>query len=150
MIVFGTRQLTEKEICDYLLFNNNVFFPPLSDRVDIKKYSLKLHELAIHFCASNEKQLVGFIACYFNSPVKEYGFISSVSVIREFKNMQIATNLLIQVVDYGKKYEFKSLRLQVNRNNLPAKRLYEKFGFKEKSNKDDLIETVLDLRNSQI
>ena len=65
--------------------------------------------------------------------------IEYIGVLEEYRNKKIATRLL----EYLNNYELSNITLEVNINNLPAIKLYEKNGFKIASkrkkyyNKDD-------------
>jgi ribosomal protein S18 acetylase RimI-like enzyme len=102
-------------------------------RLDIKKFSVKLSKLAVHFCAVEKERLVGFLGCYFNDPHKEYGYISSFSIVSEYQGKGVAIKLLNAVIEYGIQNGFKQIRLQVHTSNLSAIRLYSESGFLESS-----------------
>lgn len=55
----------------------------------------------------------------------------SVSVLREYWNKGIGSQLLLNVINFAKENSFEVIDLQVRSDNLPAIHLYEKFGFKK-------------------
>lgn len=55
----------------------------------------------------------------------------SVAVVREYWNKGVGSRLLRQLIDFARENVFEILDLQVRSDNLPAIRLYEKFGFQK-------------------
>lgn len=145
MIEYIHRILSYKEILDYLDENEQIFKPPLASRLNLKEYALKLHNYATHFCAYKDRILVGLIACYFNDEVNKTGFISSVSVNKNFHGEGIFFNLLSEVVDFGKNKGFVKIKLEVRIENISVTHLYEKIGFREVSSSGNIIVLELDL-----
>ena len=146
MVAIGIRQLTMLEILNYLSETDMFFLPPLSARLDIKTLAIKLNKFAVHFCAIKKERLVGFLGCYFNDPYKEFGFISSLSVVSELQRKGVAKRLLNSTIKYGIKNGFKQIRLQVHVSNLSAIRLYSEAGFLEVFRKGNLSAMTLDLQ----
>lgn len=54
-----------------------------------------------------------------------------VSVLREYWNKGIGSQLLLKVINFAKENSFKVIDLQVRSDNLSAIHLYERFGFKK-------------------
>jgi ribosomal protein S18 acetylase RimI-like enzyme len=139
------RQLKETEIYSYLLENDQIFAPPLSTRLELKNYALKLKKFAIHFCAFQNETLVGLLACYFNDPTTKIAFISTVSIIKEFQGKGLANRLLTTIKKYSINNGFNQIRLKVHISNRPAIKVYSANGFLEVSRKMDWIEMALNL-----
>jgi ribosomal-protein-alanine N-acetyltransferase len=129
MISLKQIRLTENEIFNYLQNNEDIFIPSLSSRVDLRKFSLKLSERAVHFCAFDNDLLIGLIACYFNDLVTLTGFISTASVVKEYQGQGIASALLDAAVEYGKSKGFTRIMLEVRNENEPAIKIYRECGF---------------------
>ena len=55
----------------------------------------------------------------------------SVSVLREYWNKGIGTQLLSEIIKFAKKQSFEIIDLQVRSDNLQAIHLYEKFGIQK-------------------
>lgn len=140
------HHLTISEIYNYLSENDLIFIPPLSTRIDVQNFAVKLNKYAVHFCAFEKERLVGFTGCYFNNPGREFGFISSSSVMKEFQGRGVAKALLAKTIEFGINNGFKQIKLQVNITNLSAVRLYSEAGFIEVSRKNDLSEMTLNLK----
>ena len=54
-----------------------------------------------------------------------------VSVLKEYWNRGIGSQLLLEIIRFAKENAFKVIDLQVRSDNLPAIHLYEKFGFQK-------------------
>lgn len=121
--------------------------PPLSIRLDIDNYAVKLNRFAVHFCAILNDKLIGFSGCYFNDPFNNIAFISSLSIVREFQRKGVSKKLLTTIIQFGIKKGFCRIRLQVHVSNKPALRLYSGNGFLETSRNMNQIEMVLNLEN---
>lgn len=106
------------------------FYPILSERVDIKEYSKKIHSKAVTFEAWYDNLLVGLVAAYFNDKEFFFGFITNVSIFKEFMGKGIACKLLEMSVGYARKTKFKIIGLEVHKDNKAAIKLYKKFKFK--------------------
>ena len=55
----------------------------------------------------------------------------SVSVLKEYWNKGIGSQLLHEIIQFAKENSFEVIDLQVRSDNLSAVHLYEKFGFKK-------------------
>jgi ribosomal protein S18 acetylase RimI-like enzyme len=145
MVTIEIRNLSVSEIFQYLSKNNQLFNPPLTSRLDIMNYAIKLNKYAVHFCALENIKLVGFMGCYFNDPHKESGFISSFSVIKASQGKGVAKRLLNSAIEYAIENGFKQIRLHVDISNIPVKNLYTKSGFFETSHNLNMSEMALNL-----
>ena len=61
--------------------------------------------------------------------------IDSVEVDKNHRRKGVGTLLMQKVAELAKKHQVDSVELNVNKDNIPAKKLYEKMGFK-KTNKN--------------
>ena len=123
------NQSNLNDVLQHLKACDDTFMPPLSNRVELKAYALKIFDKANRFEAWQDVEMVGLIAAYCNDPEKKTAFITSVSVTPSCHGMGIASRLMEQCIRKLKSHSFKRLQLEVASNNLPAIRLYQKFGF---------------------
>ncbi len=117
------------EVLQHLKVCDNSFTPPLSTRVNLDAYALKIRENAFRYEASQGDRLAGLIAAYCNAPDKQVAFITSVSVIPTCIGMGVASQLMVHCIHTLQQQSFKRLQLEVDTTNLPAIKLYQKFGF---------------------
>ena len=113
--------------------------PQLSDIVNLSDYALKLFEKAYTFEAWDKTELVGFIGAYFTDRQTNKGFISNVSVLEEYNNKGIATQLLNMTKEYAKNNEFDKIGLEVNAKNSNVVAFYKKNKFEIEYEKMDSL-----------
>ncbi len=145
MIEYTRAKLSHEEIYNYFNENKEIFKPPLTTRLDLKEYSLKLHKYATHFCAYSDRKLIGLIACYFNNEVNKTGFVSSVSVNMKFHREGIFFNLMSEVINFGRNNGFVKIKLEVRVENISVTHLYKKIGFRKVSRSENIIAMELNL-----
>jgi len=129
MVEIKIQKVSQTRIKKYLEENSNIFIPPLITSIDILEFSCKIYNNAIHFCAFDNHKLIGFLASYFNHPLKKFGYITTLSVTLEYQNKGIASKLLNEAFCYAVLNNFNRIRLEVHKNNLNAIDFYKKKGF---------------------
>lgn len=130
-IHYREQTATREDIHAHLAACDDQFLPRLSSRVNLRDYSSKLFERACTFEAWHNLSLAGLVVAYFQDPVDRSGFISSVSVLRDFSGSGLASSLVDRCTEKARKLELRELRLEVASANFPAIRLYRKFNFVE-------------------
>ena len=128
-IEYSTNQASEAEIAEHLLRCDSDFMLPLSARVEIKDYAQKIVSNAARFEAWSGDTLVGLAAAYCNDMESGVAFVTSVSVLREWAGKGIMSKLISQCIEHAKKFGMWRISLEVGDGNMPAIRLYEKYGF---------------------
>lgn len=116
------------QIYEHLRLCDKSFIPILSERVSIDKYSKKIFDHAIRFEAFSGNKLIGLIVAYKNSSLCEL-FITNVSIDMNFLRKKIATNLLMNLLEFSEKNKIKIIKLEVNINNKQAISFYKKYNF---------------------
>jgi ribosomal protein S18 acetylase RimI-like enzyme len=114
------------------------FIPALHETVDIAEYSKKIVENAVTFEAWIQDELVGLVAAYLNDRENRTGFISNVSVLKEYAGKGIASQLINNCIEFARENKFREILLEVNGNNLQAVKLYEKYHFTQQDSKAGL------------
>lgn len=82
----------------------------------------------------------GMIVC---SICGEDAEILTLCVSPEFRRQGIAAQLLNQICSYLKNFQVVSLFLEVNVNNIPALKLYQKCGFEQVGRRKEYYKTAL-------
>lgn len=139
MIEYRNRTADKNEILKHLIACKDYFNPPLDQTVDLKEYAEKIFNRAITFEAWGDEKLVGLIACYFNDPENVLGYITNVSVIKDYGGNGIASTLMNTCVEYGKANIFEKISLQVHWKAEGAYKIYRYFGFEEDERRGDMI-----------
>jgi ribosomal protein S18 acetylase RimI-like enzyme len=123
--------ISEKALVEHLIKCNNSFVPKLSDRIDISVYGEKLWSLANLAVAKCEEsyEIVGVAAFYDNDVEKKFAYLSSLSVLHEYRGKGIARELMMKMIQVVVAKGFKKIRLEVHSDNTTAIALYSKFNF---------------------
>lgn len=86
------------------------------------------NELAHYYCAiDSENNLAGYAGCW---QIIDEAHITTIAVKPELKRKKIGEALLVKILEDCYKNEIKYVTLEVRVSNLPAIKLYEKYGFK--------------------
>ena len=128
-IVFTENKASLDEIYAHLLACNEYYKPHLSKTVDIREYAKKIHSHAVTFEAWSDRRLIGLVVAYLNDTSGRHGYITNVSVVKEFMGRGIAKKLMAMCFDRSKDANFIDIMLEVVRENVEAIHLYQKCGF---------------------
>lgn len=139
--------LNQDRMYDFLLRCDPIFKPRISSKKNLYSYARKLSNKSVQFGYYVDNDLVGFLAIYANDKINRTAFLPILAVMIEYQRMGIATNLLENAIYYLKKIDFKSLKLEVNKNNIAAINLYKKRDFILESSMDDSCFMILNLDN---
>lgn len=133
------KKASSDDIIEHLNKCTNDFNPPLNKCVNIIEYGGKIYNKTLTFECWNKNKLIGLIAAYFNDFETNTGFITNVSVIKEYQGYGIASKLLSNTINYAKENKFNKILLEVYKTNNKAIKLYEKYGFKMIKQSNDKI-----------
>ena len=68
MFVLKNQTPSLEEIRDFFYQTDSVFDIPISQRVNIDDYTLKLFNYSSFYVCYNDEEIVGMISCYINQP----------------------------------------------------------------------------------
>ena len=134
---------TAEEIEKHLLECDDRFDPPLSSRVNITAYAVRLVEKAVTIEAYSRGELSALVAVYCNREFGNEAFISNVSVLRTLEGSGVASRLMVLCINYARENKFPAIALEVSEKNERAVRFYTKFGFETESNQNGLLRMKL-------
>jgi ribosomal protein S18 acetylase RimI-like enzyme len=144
-IEFREGTATKEDIQAHLERCDRDFSPSLSLKVNIEEYSRKIRARANTFEAWSGNALVGLVAAYMNDPGTRTGFITSVSVAKEFMGRGIASALLEHCLNRSRQEGMKAVRLEVSLESREAIHLYKNFGFSEIVRKGETVSMKLEI-----
>lgn len=147
---FKMNTASEAEILLHLSDCSHSFIPQLNSRVDVAKYAERIAKHSVTFEAWNDNKLIGLLAAYFNDVEYFCGYITNVSVYKEYEGKGVASRLLEQSISYAGNNKFKEILLEVNELNLHAIKLYKKHNFATKNKQGDCDVMYLVINNSKI
>ncbi|MFX1355956.1 MAG: GNAT family N-acetyltransferase [Promethearchaeota archaeon] len=127
---------SQNEIYLHLLDCDKFFIPKLSEKINISEYSEKIFNKAINFEAWDNERLIGLLSMYINEEDTSFGYITNISIINEYKNRGIASNLLKKCIKYSKDINLNWISLKVDTKNVSAVNLYNKFNFIKEKHKN--------------
>ena len=144
-IEFREGIATKEDIRGHLEACDRDFAPNLSLKVNIEEYSTKIRTRARTFEAWSDKVLIGLVAAYMNDSGTRTGFITSVSVAKEFMGRGIASALLDHCLDRSRQEGMKAVRLEVSSESHEAIRLYKNLGFSEIMCKGEIVSMEMEI-----
>lgn len=86
------------------------------------------NENAAIFVAAENETLLGYIGLHF---VLDEGYMDNLAVFTAFRNKGVASALLLSLDEFAMEKELSFITLEVRDSNTPARKLYEKLGYKE-------------------
>lgn len=128
-ISFKIKSASEEEIALHLKECSNSFIPNLDTLVNINEYSEKIYLKSTTIEAWARKKLIGLIAVYLNDVKSHTAYITNVSITKEYFGLGLASQLMERCIQYATHNSFSVIVLEVNNANIPAVRLYQKYGF---------------------
>ena len=84
--------------------------------------------VASYFVAEQENVIVGYVGLWH---VLDEGEVINIAVSTQVRRQGIGEALMQQLFEEAKKYLLTIIHLEVRKSNTAARRLYEKYGFKE-------------------
>lgn len=146
-IKYDKNKASTAEITNHLTHCDSNFIPPLNSRVNIDDYAKKIATSATRFEAWSAEKLVGLVAAYCNDVEQRTTFITSVSVLTEWRGQGIPSELISKCIAHTKEIDFSRIKLEAASNNIPAIKLYEKSGFTSNQTNTPIIVMTLNIEN---
>lgn len=104
----------------------------LTDFDNFWSYNILKQELengkSKYFVAKQENEIVGFVGILL---IIDQVNIMNIVVKKDKRNFGIGSLLLEEIIRYSKIHNATSITLEVNEKNIPAIKLYKKYGFKQ-------------------
>lgn len=104
----------------------------LTDFDNFWSYNILKQELengkSKYFVAKQENEIVGFAGILL---IIDQVNIMNIIVKKDKRNFGIGSLLLEEIIRYSKIHNATSITLEVNEKNIPAIKLYKKYGFKQ-------------------
>ena len=135
MLIYKHETPSLESIREFFYRTDNEFDIPLSQKVNIDEYTLKLYAYADFFICYDDGKIVGMICCYMNRPPEAY--ISHVCVESEYQGKGVFGKLFILLKDNCLGKFIDSIALQVSLLNIKAQSAYESKGFVISEKKND-------------
>lgn len=99
------------------------------DEESVLRYCNKIKKNAVFEYILCNEEIAGFIAYYANDIQRRQGYITMVLIRTRYRGRGFSSILLERVLDKIKSKGFGSCKLEVEKKNVIAIQIYEKFGF---------------------
>lgn len=131
---------SKEEIHGHLRACNHDHQPPLERRVDLLEYAGKICKNAETFEAWSDGSLVGLVAAYLNDGDGRTGYVTNVSVTREFMGQGVAWKLMGMCLKRAAGRGIEVIALEVTPASAAAITMYRKLGFEDsRKNRDSIM-----------
>ncbi len=124
----GNIIIDEMTLKDYNVLKNTLqtefdeFWTPEILKSELENQNSK------YIVAFIDDEIVGFAGITYNF---DYIEIMNIVVKNNMRRKGIAASLMKKLILLSEEYNVNKIALEVNENNIPARKMYEKFGFKE-------------------
>ena len=118
------RTMTEDDLSEVLLMENEIFLDPWSEQFFIDQFT---DDGWASIVAENDGVIIGYV-CYYVVPGDAH--LTNIAVKEEFRRKSVAKQLLENILLIASDNECEFVLLEVRPSNLDAICFYEKFGFK--------------------
>jgi len=131
LIKYRSYQTSDfQDLLAFLSIVEKDFYPPLSKRTTLRNYLLNdLVENSYTYIALCNNSIVGFINLQINEPAKNETNINTVAIHPKFRKMEIASQLMGNVINFAKTNGFGCIKTRTWSINNSGLGLYKKFGF---------------------
>ena len=123
----SNKKKSEDEIYELLLFLNNSYIPPLSDQVDLRNYTKKIHNKAKFYFLEDDKNCVGIIAYYLSN---KKCYITSIGLQSKYHNHGYGSMFFDFFIAKMSEKSISQIKLEVHSENKKALSFYKKYNFK--------------------
>lgn len=135
-VIFMLNSARMAEILRHLQQNDSSFSPPLSQRVDLQRYAVKLRANAELVESWTEgRELVGLLA-YYTDSVTRSSFISSLSVSSAFRGKGLGRALVMKSFEQMRNDRIRIVELEVDAGDPGALAFYRALGFTATGGRD--------------
>jgi GNAT superfamily N-acetyltransferase len=121
--------LLNMRVMELLAEVDHEFEPPLSSRLNLSEYAMKLRERGQVIGGFADNVLRGIIGFYCNDQITHTGFITIVAVRPVFRARGLGTELILAALKVARQAGMVKVHLQTSTRNRAA-RWYEKIGFR--------------------
>lgn len=124
--------ILQLKTCDEILNAYNVLkdtFPDLSQRVNINEYFKKISTNGNTYVINENNQTCAIACIYINDFTSKTSYITLIGVHKDCRRHGYAQILLDYCISESKNSGMNFIKLEVNKNNYPAIKLYRKNNF---------------------
>lgn len=117
------------------------------NRIPLDEYINKVLKYADFITLLSGNQIVGLSILYANRPEQNFAYITYIALYPNFRGKGLGKKLLLFSCSFAQKKGYSIMRLEVDKNNLTAYKLYVSSGFLEYSMNQNSFYLEKNLRN---
>ncbi len=118
------RQAVAEEVIEICEIEKLCFSDPWS--LESMRYELEKNPAAIYIVAEDEGRIAGYAGLWW---ITDEGHITNVAVRPEYRGRGIASEIIRTLLEFTEEEGIRDFTLEVRESNIPARNLYEKYGF---------------------
>ncbi|WP_066633780.1 GNAT family N-acetyltransferase [Desulfolucanica intricata] len=137
-----------ERLSEFLYSIDRAFFIPLSEKVNIDSYAVKILTKGVVLIAEFEEQIIGSLLGYANDQTSHMAYISTFGLLESYRGYGIGYLLLSAMKEICIENGMKYICLYTHKTNDSAIRFYKRNGFVEKDdpgNRNDDVYLVCNL-----
>lgn len=139
-MIFSIDKATYNDIVNHFANCSLEYLHEIEQKILLKNYISKIEKNAKTFELWEQGCLIGLIAIYINRGINYPAFITNVSIITSYHHQGLSKVLIEELMKFLRNMQFHSVLLEVRKDNLIAKSLYSKYGFKKKDEASEISE----------
>jgi len=112
----------------FLYSVNDDFKTPLSLRLNLENYSIKLATYAYNIFAVRKEFDIGHSAFYLNFHDSSL-FVSSVAVVKTYRRKKLGTLLITRIEGFSREHNIKTIKLEAESRSNKVDQFYRNNGF---------------------
>ncbi len=121
------------------LRNFEVCFPHLKEKVDITEFAVKLSKYAENYIMLDGENPIGITCFYANDSINFCGYITLIGIMPDTQKGGFGKQLMQFTLSKMQENGMKTVKLEVDSDNINAQGFYYHFGFKtDKQNEKSL------------
>jgi carbamoyl-phosphate synthase large subunit len=137
-----------KRLSGFLCSIDRAFFVPLSEKVNIDSYAIKVLSQGVVLIAEYKEQIIGALLGYANDLTSHIAYMSAFGMLESYRSHGIGNQLLSTMKEICIENDMKYMCLYTHKTNESAIRFYKRNGFVERDdpgNRNDDVYLVCDL-----
>jgi len=129
VIISNKETIELEQLYDFIVKVDHEFPIPLSDKVNLKDYSLKLYNNGDFYAAISNNNIVGIIAGYNNDYQSKESYISLLALLKEYRGYGISKQLILTFIEASINKKMEKISAYTHQTNTIPINLYTKMGF---------------------
>lgn len=131
------KDIDESDLYNFLLLINEEIVPPISNRISLKDYPVKIKSLSIGKVVVSKGVILGLSVYYPPNKDDDYIYLTLLAVNRNNRGTNLGKLLIEEMINTAKTYKSKGIKTQTWSTATKLISYYKTFGFETYSIKDN-------------